>query len=116
MVITEKSRKIDHISLFLDIFIKHFLCAMLGNKFDREIVVGWPVSKRFYENAIEPTLKKIIVKKKKKVDLLCSYRLPPPPKKKCHSDGILFFKILAGITFIKNSIFNDTDNVALTFI
>ena len=31
---------------------------MLGNKFDSEILVGWPISKRFYENAIGQAFKK----------------------------------------------------------
>ena len=83
MVITENCRKIDHVSLFLDMFrcLKHFLCTILGNKFDSEILVGWPISKRFYENVIGQTLKKCW--------FLCCYR-PNPPKKNCHSEGIFF--------------------------
>lgn len=96
MVITENCRKIDHVSLFLDMFIclKHFLCTILGNKFDSEILVGWPISKRFYENVIGQTLKKCW--------FLCCYR-PNPPKKNCHSEGIFFFsKTLAGTTCLSS--------------
>ena len=96
MIITENCRKIDHVSLFLDMFIclKHFLCTILGNKFDSEILVGWPISKWFYENVIGQTLKKCW--------FLCCYR-PNPPKKNCHSEGILFFsKTLAGTTCLSS--------------
>ena len=47
---------------------------MLGNKFDSEILVGWPISKWFYENAVGQTFKK------------CWFAVllpaqPPPPHK-----------------------------------
>ena len=83
---------------------------MLGNKFDNEILVGWPVSKRFYVNAIGQTLKK------------CWFAalLPTqPPKKFAIQGGFFFFFQNPGrhyLPFIKNCIFNDTDSVALTFI
>ena len=96
MVITENCRKIDHVSLILDMFIclKHFLCTILGNKFNSEILVGWPISKRFNENVIGQTLKKCW--------FLCCYR-PNPPKKIAIQRGFFFFsKTLAGTTCLSS--------------
>ena len=81
---------------------------MLGNKFDREILVGLPISKRLHENAIGLTLKKC---------WFAVLLLAQPPKQNCHSEGLFFQNPGRNyLPFIKNFIFNDTDNVALTFI
>ena len=58
---------------------------MLGNKFDSEILVSWPISKRFYENAVGQTFKTCWFA------VLLPAQSPPPPPNKIAIQWVFFF-------------------------
>ena len=104
MVITENCRKTDHVILFLDMFIclKHFLCTILDNKFDK-----WNFSRVANIKTILWECNWADLKK-----MLVSVLLPAqPPKIKLPFRGDFFFLQNPGrhyLPFIKNCIFRES--------